>query len=204
MHEDLVEKIQHCFTEIDLILWQWQADLDMLALAGVEVPLVLHKDGEAIGIGEAHLFHNDGALAMTGENIVAPEFADMQAWRYLRPNAVPYFEEPRDPLPLVLYKDGERKVVGTAEYEVLPNGDIMATGTVIEDVPELTDKVLDAYSVSIAGDPRFRYSGNWKDPYQMHFKPELEPPLAHYSLMPDGRFFNNITKKYVDTEEKDK
>jgi hypothetical protein len=184
MHEDLVEKIQHCFTEIDLILWQWQADLDMLALAGVEVPLVLHMDGEAVGIGEARLFHNDGALAMTGENIVAPEFADMQAWRYLRPNAKPYFEDPIDPLPLVLHKDGERRVVGFAQYEVLPNGDIMATGTITEPVPELTAGVLDAYSVSMAS------SG------YMSISKDIEP-LAHYSLMPDGRFFNNITKKFV-------
>lgn len=148
--EAVLNELDHIMTQVDLDLWQWQADVDLLSLSGVDIPLILHKDGEAIGIGEARLIHNGDALAMTGDNIVPPEYSDIYAFRYLRKDAKPYFKEPMEPLPLVIYaSDGSRQEIGYAQYEVLPNGDIMASGTVTEYVPELVNKAVSALSVEI-------------------------------------------------------
>lgn len=91
---------------------------------------------------------------MTGENVVAPNAFNHAAFRYLRSDMKPYFDEPRDPLPLVMYKDGKRIEVGFAEYTVLPNGDIVARGEVTAHIPELHEP-LPAFSIAESGFPPF-------------------------------------------------
>lgn len=140
--EKVLKALEAIMTEVDLELWQWQTDTDLLSLAGIEFPLVLHKNGDAIGIGEGRLIHDDGALIMSGENIHHPDGEEYTKFRASLGArlAYPAFEDPIDPLPLVMHKDGKKIRIGFAELTVLPNGDIVAQGEVTGYIPELHEK----------------------------------------------------------------
>jgi hypothetical protein len=137
--EAVLHALETIMTEVDLELWQWQADIDMLVFAGQSVPLVLWTEGSRIGEGWARLHHDDSALTMVAESIqpAGELFRRLEDQR----EVVKYFDEPRDPLPLVMYKDGKREEIGFAEYTVLPNGDIVARGEVTKFIPELHEPV---------------------------------------------------------------
>lgn len=59
-----LEWCDQVITEVDIELMEWRYDIDRMALAGVEVPLVYYADGERYEIGTARLKHEDGALMM--------------------------------------------------------------------------------------------------------------------------------------------
>jgi hypothetical protein len=39
--QEILAQIDHAMTEVDLVLWQWQTDLDMMSFIGQEIPLKL-------------------------------------------------------------------------------------------------------------------------------------------------------------------
>ena len=106
--EKFLDALETIITEVDLELYQWQADIDMLVFAGQSVPLVLYKEGDRIGEGWARLHHDDSALTMVADGIQPAG----ELFRRLEEGKSSYFDEPRDPLPLVQYKNGKREEIG--------------------------------------------------------------------------------------------
>lgn len=161
--QDVLKIVLACdkiMTEVDLALWQWQADVDMLVFAGIDVSLVLHKDGDPIGVGEARLIHDDGALTMTCEKIKKPSEGFIQAWRVMElkktRNVLGVGFDRQETVPLVMYKGGVRIVIGSADFTVMRNGNIMASCEVTEDIPELTEGVIGDSSIDYNNHPFFR------------------------------------------------
>lgn len=122
--------IEHTMTEVDLALWQWQDDIDMLVFAGMEVSLVLYHEGEEIEV-QGRLHHDGEALKMSGSVSLGLAF---------------FNDVPRDPevvvketkkvVRVMTKRNGEWVQVGGAEVDP-KTGKLHATLT--EDVPELRD-----------------------------------------------------------------
>jgi hypothetical protein len=83
--QQILADIEHVMTEIDLVLWTWQTDLDMMSFIGQEVPmrtyeppadwvaeqvdlqvkrvpLVRYTDGNRVVIGVAEVNENSGVM----------------------------------------------------------------------------------------------------------------------------------------------
>lgn len=133
----VLDRLDAMMTEVDLDLWQWQADLDMLIFAGMEIPLVLYKDDEPIGAGFARLHHDDGALTMMVGQVTRPPKEFIQAWRLNRVKSkIAKCEDPKDRIPLVIYRGGTAAKIGFISYKFLVDGTLAMRGDVTEPVPE--------------------------------------------------------------------
>lgn len=90
----IMNEIDHAMTEIDLTLWNWQTDLDMMSFIGQEismklykaedydpveimtvrrVPLVKHVAGERIVIGAADVDLNSGVV----QAVIGDQYAEI-------------------------------------------------------------------------------------------------------------------------------
>jgi hypothetical protein len=92
MQNETLAAIEHAMTEIDLILWTWQTDLDMMSFIGQDatmqftpasdstdvlivkrVPLIREEDGKRHVIGVAEVDRNSGVFKAE----VKPEYAEL-------------------------------------------------------------------------------------------------------------------------------
>lgn len=177
----------------------WSQCLDRISFAigmAREVPLVYYADGERYEIGTAQIQHDDGLLTaamhitsikhefLTHPIMRAPRGSYSISIRTEPPAEVSVKPIPAKPASSYSFGFGE----GSKQWDSMRVIDLM--GRVTESpVSEFRKKYM-------------RYSTDAMDRIHPRFS-TYDRPFAHYSMMPDGTFINNLTGKPVFTEEKD-
>lgn len=98
----ILAEIDHALTEVDLILWTWQTDLDMMSFIGQDIPIRVYEA-------------EPKDVDMTFKRVPTLNIKTDGEWVEIPPPAEP--EKIITRVPLVKYEDGKRVVIGIADVD---------------------------------------------------------------------------------------